>query len=207
MKLQVASKTAASELAPHKPKSSKPLCGAMRRRMPLPCTRPAGWATDHPGLGRCKFHGGNNKITHGRYAKIKREELRELIEQFAADPDPLNILPELHLVRALMVDYLNRYDQWREALTAWHESYLAGEPEKAKPRQILDISDAHRLAAEATKMVERIERIRSADAISRADLYRVMGEMGRIVEAVLELYRVDPKAGEEIKRAWLAIRV
>ena len=174
-----------------------------------PCEKSAGWGTDHVGLGRCRLHGGNNMARHGRYSTIKRAELRELIEKFEDDPDPLNILPELAAVRALFVDYLDRYDQWKVALLAWHQSYevFGVDDVKKKPRQILDVADAHRLAAECTKMVERIERIRAADAIARADLYRVMGEMGRIVETVLEIYHVDAAAGEEIKRGWMAIRV
>lgn len=34
------------------------LCGAKRRGKTETCTRPAGWGTDHPGAGRCKYHGG-----------------------------------------------------------------------------------------------------------------------------------------------------
>ncbi len=32
-------------------------CGAKTKRG-TPCNRPAGWATGHPGTGRCKLHGG-----------------------------------------------------------------------------------------------------------------------------------------------------
>jgi len=34
-------------------------CGA-KTRAGMPCRRPAGWGTDHPGEGRCKLHGGAN---------------------------------------------------------------------------------------------------------------------------------------------------
>lgn len=35
-------------------------CGGKRRQPPYtPCTRPAGWGTNHPGIGRCKFHAGS----------------------------------------------------------------------------------------------------------------------------------------------------
>lgn len=33
-------------------------CGAAKRQGTGQCTRPAGWGTDHPGFGTCKFHGG-----------------------------------------------------------------------------------------------------------------------------------------------------
>jgi len=40
--------------------SDKPLCGAQRSNQPpgTLCTRPAGWGTNHVGIGRCKRHGG-----------------------------------------------------------------------------------------------------------------------------------------------------
>lgn len=37
-------------------------CGGKRRAADsggAPCTRPAGWGTDHAGTGRCKLHGGS----------------------------------------------------------------------------------------------------------------------------------------------------
>lgn len=38
-----------------------PLCGSKRKRIDAPCTRPAGWGTDHPGYGACKMHGGSTR--------------------------------------------------------------------------------------------------------------------------------------------------
>lgn len=194
--------------------------------------------------------GGGRPITHGRYGTIKRESLRALIEQHEADPDPLNILPELAATRALFQDYIERYDEWRDALTAWHasfkdvarplpevqvarleavldeyESVLDGEPtetqetelrwargfvgslrqreDDGKPLRVLDLADAYRIASEVTKIVERIERIRSANAISRPDLMRVLTEMGRVVAH----YVTDETVRESISRDWLSIRV
>ena len=33
------------------------MCGA-KTRQGTPCELPAGWGTDHAGVGRCKLHGG-----------------------------------------------------------------------------------------------------------------------------------------------------
>lgn len=46
-----------------------------------------------------------------------------MIDQFAADTDPLNLSHELHLLRALVSDYVERYDQTTAALLAWHASF------------------------------------------------------------------------------------
>lgn len=107
---------------------AKPLCGKPTRQATAKyptCHRPAGWGTDHPGQGPCKLHGGASPIKSGRYSKIIRPRLAELIAQHEADPDPLNILPELAAARALFVDFIERYDEWREAVLAWYASWSA----------------------------------------------------------------------------------
>jgi hypothetical protein len=98
-------------------------CGAKKKRTPGPCSKPAGWRTEHPGQGKCYLHGGATPIKHGRYSSITRPRVRELIEKHEADADPLNILPELAAARALFEDFVERYDHWRDALLAWHKSY------------------------------------------------------------------------------------
>lgn len=166
------------------------------------CRRPGGWGTDHPGAGRCKLHGGLTPVRSGRYSSLKREKLRALIEQHEADPDPLNILPELATARALLQDFIERYDAWSTALVAWHESFRK-EAENGKPVQVLDIADAYRIVSEVTKIAERIERIRAQNAISRPDLHRVLSEMWR----VLEMYITDPTTRQAVRDGWLNIRL
>lgn len=243
--------------------TTRPLCGAKTRpsaKHPT-CVKPAGWGTDHAGEGRCKFHGGATPVKSGRYSTVTRTELRTLIEHYEADPNPLNVLPELALARASLVDYVNRYDQTTEALLAWYASwerahiplaedkklallavldeyeaaggdhgaeltekqtadlalardavrFLATAQPGGKPHKILDVSDVSRQAAEVTKMVERIERVRAANAIGRAELSRVISEMGRVVVTHVDLL----EAPDDVKKAlkakiaqdWLSIRV
>lgn len=168
------------------------------------CRQPAGANTDHRGQGRCKLHGGANPVKHGRYSTVKSTALRDLIRHFDADPDLLNIEREVSVLRAIWVDWVNRYAEWRDALLAWHESFTDPDREtEPKPRQVLDLADGYRIVAEVTKAVERIERIRAANAISRPEFGRVMAEMGRVVEAHVR----DPQVLEKIRDGWLAIRV
>ena len=177
-----------------------PICGAAKRQGGGPCTQKAGWGTDHVGEGKCKLHGGSSPIKSGRYSNIKRERIRELTEQFEADPNPLDMTSELSTCRALYQDYIERYDEFTEALIAWHKSYDGDKP-SAKPRQILDIAEAYRIIAEITRIVKRIEDVNAASAISRADFYRVMTEMGRVVDLVVE----DPVLRERIRDGWMEI--
>lgn len=141
-------------------------------------------------------------MKHGRYSSVSRERIRELITTFEADADPLNILPELAAARALFTDYVERYDEWRDALVAWHESYES-EERVSKPRQVLDIADAYRIVSEVTKIAKRVEDIRAQNAISRADFYRVMTEMGRVVDLVVE----DEDVRQRIHDSWMEIRL
>lgn len=176
-------------------------CNAKTRRGE-PCQNEAGFGTDHLGQGRCKIHGGITRtLTHGRYSLIKREAIRDLIAAHEADPDPLDCLPELAASRALFQDFIERYAEYSEALIAWHASFRTGEG-PAKPPQILDISDAYRLLDSISKQVERIEKTRAANAVSQADLFRIMGAMGLAVKA-----HASPEVAARIQSAWDAIRV
>ncbi|CAA9573805.1 MAG: hypothetical protein AVDCRST_MAG86-1957 [uncultured Truepera sp.] len=87
------------------------------------CKIRAGAGTDHKGSGRCKSHGGNSVVTSGRYSGIARPSIKEKLEQFEADADPLNLLPEVQLLRALILDFVNRYDESTDALVAWRNSF------------------------------------------------------------------------------------
>ena len=170
------------------------ICGAKAKSTGLPCTREAGWGTDHVGEGRCKFHGGvvGRQLIHGRqvkqvsdpmrYSRLSNPRIRQLIAEFQQDPDPLNVLPELATMRALLTDYLERVQ--KEGAT---ESF--------------EVGTARSLVSEVTQIVKRIEDSRAANAVSRADFYRVITEMGRVVDLRVE----DPDVRTQIHDDWLAI--
>lgn len=48
-------------------------CGAKKRQGEGTCTRPAGWGTDHVGIGRCKLHGGRTP-DHIKQANVVKAE-------------------------------------------------------------------------------------------------------------------------------------
>lgn len=165
------------------------------------CQNQAGKGTDHVGQGRCKFHGGATPIKSGRYSKVKRERLRSLIAEYEADPEPLNVHPELAAARALFVDFIERYDEWREALLAWHFSYV--DKDNPKPHQVLDVADAYRLLASIAKIAQNEKKLQLDGAISRKQLLRILTEMRRTVEGEV----TDPAQLERILEGWNAIRL
>lgn len=108
-------------LVPHAP-ATVGQCGA-KTRGGTPCKQPLGKRTDHPGQGRCWLHGGATPIIHGLYSKIKRERFADLFKEQLANKAPLDLLPEVHLLRAVVIDFLERYDEMTEAILAWHASF------------------------------------------------------------------------------------
>ncbi len=72
------------------------MCGANKTRGGGPCQQPAGWQTDHPGFGRCKWHGG---CTPSHVNAAKRKALQEAVETYGLprEIEPLDaVIEEVH---------------------------------------------------------------------------------------------------------------
>ena len=162
-------------------------CGA-KNRAGDPCQRPAGWGTDHPGEGRCKLHGGVGQKPSLRYTEINASpRLRQLIDEFAVDDDPMDLLPELTLLRALVQDYVERHDRVTAALLAWHESYAAGK-EDAKPRQLPDILQVGNFLDKIGSLVKNINAQKKEGMIPLAVFARMLPKVGlALIEATREV--------------------
>ncbi|MBB6053262.1 hypothetical protein [Armatimonas rosea] len=138
-------------------------CGALTKAG-APCTKAAGWRTDHPGSGRCYLHGGagGRPIEHGRYSRysiITSAEARRLREHFEADPDPLNLLPEVIELRVRIADFCNRYDEFSTALLGWHGSW-SGDWSQAVESWEEDYANWH---AKYVELIERVQDLRKND--------------------------------------------
>jgi hypothetical protein len=174
-------------------------CTAKAKHSQQRCGNPA-----VTGYNVCRMHGAGGKskpnlgaIRHGRYSRLKTEQLRSLIAEFENDPDPLNLMAELAAARALFQDFTDRYVESRDSLILWSQSR-----ETAKPTQILDIGTAYKMVSEITRIVERIEKVRASNAISRPDLMRVLTEMSRVVSSLVD----DSATLENVKDAWVRIQ-
>lgn len=214
-------KKAAKVSAPAEPhvEPTKPephvTCGARLKGRPGTCTKPAGWRTDHPGQGKCHFHGGATPIKHGRYSSIQRADLREKIEKFTADPDPLNLAPEVALLRAFVEEFIERWDAIYGpdgALLAWHESYLAGkEDRERKPRELPDFSSITNLVDKVGRMVERIHKFQHENALGLPVVNRIVEQMGADLIAALNETKTPADQTDAIlaavERRWNSIRL
>ncbi len=162
-------------------------CGAKKKQGKGKCELHKGWGTDHVGQGRCKLHGGASPIKSGRYSTVKRKTVRELAKVFESDPDPLNLLPELAQARALYQEYIDRCEL----------------PLTDKNRATWNPQNAAALLGEISRAAKRIEDVRAQNAISRRDFYRVMTEMGRIVDLVVK----DGDQLDRIHHQWGSIKL
>ena len=77
------------------------------------CSHQAGWGTEHPGTGRCKFHGGSagRRPIHGRQSHILRQDLQDKINEYIEQGIPalLDLSRELATQKALLEHMLEYY--------------------------------------------------------------------------------------------------
>lgn len=151
-------------------------CRAWNGKREHYCRRRAGHGTQHLGIGRCRYHGGNSVVQHGMTSRYHQVTIAKLIDQHLADPDPLNLLPELATLRALLESRLEK--------------------------KTVDVDAAARLIQAVASVVARIEKIRSENAISRPEFFRLMQAMAAVVEQQVS----DPITLQRISDGWLAIR-
>lgn len=65
-------------------RDSRRFCGGPLKQREGTCTRPAGWGTPHPGIGRCKLHGGSTS-SHVKHAQ--QQQAQELLASLLWNPD------------------------------------------------------------------------------------------------------------------------
>lgn len=157
-------------------------CRAWNAKRQKYCRNRAGAHTDHVGVGRCKFHGGNNVRKSGRYSSILTTRVGELLDAHAGDENPLDLSHELHLARALLQDYLER---------------------RAESADGEALAEGIRLVEKIAGIVHKIEQIKAQNAITPADLNRLMVNMGLVVRQFV----TDDETCKRIQDGWLALRV
>jgi hypothetical protein len=188
-------------------------CGARSRsNNMLPCTLPKGWGTDHVGESKCKLHGGASKSpAGGRYSTVMRPALKASIERHDADPRPMDLIPEVSLLRALVEDYVGRYDVIRDALLAWHMAIQAGSVTPIIPARLPDITEAGRLIERVARVADTIHRIQTEGSVSLDCFRRLMEAMGsdvaRLVSKLDVPEEVKSKLLADIEKDWSLIKV
>lgn len=141
------------------------------------CRLKAGIRTAHPGSGYCLDHDTRTPYdpVH-RYRGIKNKAVAaQLARLDERERNIFDLMPEVTLMRALMVDYIERYYTFREALMAW---YKHG---KQKPRMALDITEAAHLIEAVSRLIQRQHNIERTGSIDLETFRRATEQMGIIV--------------------------
>lgn len=159
------------------------------------------------------MHGGATPIKHGRYSGIIRADFRERVQKFESDPDPLNLAPEVAVLRAFVEDFIDRWEAIYGpdgALLAWHESFHTGEG-VPKPRQLPDFSALTGLVDKVGKMVERIHKMKADGTITMGTMNRISEQMGADLVAAIHETGISQdqseKLLESVERRWNSIKL
>lgn len=184
------------------------LCGAQLRKRPgRYCRQPLGYKTPHVGSGRCYLHGGLTPIKTGMHSMIKHTRLKDLLTELEkTDQEVMDLEPEVKLMRAMVIDFINRYDDFVDQLETWYNAIDAGRSDQKLPpipRKFPDLNDASQLIEGTSRIVERIHKITREGSIT-LDVFRtVMSRMGAVVAGCV----ADDRMLKKIEDGWQEILV
>lgn len=140
-----------------------PQCTATAKRTGERCTLPA-----VTGSTKCRVHGGKTPkgansvhFKHGRYSAHVSKAIQDKLA--LADDNPLDLLPELDVQRALFADYLSRFKDTGGKLAAD------------------DINMLMQWLTDIGRMVERIAKQRNEDALTGAELTFLAARIADVV--------------------------
>lgn len=178
------------------------VCGARTRRG-RPCSRPAGMGTSHSGSGNCYLHGGGPLVSKpgGRYSTLEDREFRARFDEFEQEPNPLDLLPDLALLRAFLADVI---DNWEDvfgpdgALARWQESLDAGK-KQPKIGRIPDFASISNLVVKIGEMVNNIQRQRARTAIPLDRHHQLMELVAEGLEQALNINKIEEEISHEIR--------
>jgi len=141
------------------------------------CKLKSGARTTHPGSGYCLNH--DNRVPYDpvhRYRGIKNKSVQAQLGKLdQMERNIFDLMPEVTLMRALMVDYVERFYTFRAALMSWYKDG------KQKPRMALDITEAAHLIEAVSRLIERQHRIERSGSIDLETFRRATEAMGIIV--------------------------
>jgi hypothetical protein len=110
-------------------------CGGKKHQGEGTCTQPAGWGTPHPGVGRCKLHGGcaPSSVKAGELALVERDA-RLLFEKVAPQVTPIeNPLEAFAQVAGRVVAWMELMDALLDEVKAvGYQHEKAGEQVDAR---------------------------------------------------------------------------
>lgn len=189
------------------PETGKPACMGRNRGRASYCKHEPGFGTDHPGVGRCKFHAGCTSAMEKRhrYDTVKfSSRVQQLFDDFRNDPQPYNMLNELAMLRAIAVNFAEDHELIQSQLKAWAvEMRKLGFDIGKRPPQLPDLLAVRKVLGDIGGMIERMHRIEQRGLISILVFNRIWEEVGAILADEIE----DPDLVRRIELRLMKIRV
>lgn len=194
-------------------------CRARNVKREKYCRARSGQGTDHLGQGRCKNHGGSVPITHGRYSEVTRDSLGEHIERLELEDekDKLDILPEATMLRGIVLESLEKWKEYRDAMIAWNaaeQDESQAEERRPKFMRVPELSELGDMVKKTAEIVNMVHKQRSANAISMTDFLKLMGIMAETVVKMTEKHlknRIPQQKIDEflddLQKEWRSIKM
>mgnify|MGYP001026058986 CR=1 FL=1 len=190
-------------------------CGARRKQGTGTCTRPAGWGTDHPGIGPCKLHGGSTP-NHTNAARTERARRAVATYGLPRDIDPAKaLLEEVHRTAGHVAWLAAKIAESDEDSLVWgpaEETEKSATPvpgtdtkHAARPNVWLDLYQRERThlvrvskAALDAGINERLVKLAEQQGTMLAEIIR------RSAEALLAetTALLDDEPAAQVRRAW-----
>lgn len=164
-----------------------PICGANRTGRsssgPGICCMPAGWGTEHPGVGACKLHGGATS-THNKAAVINHARQQAVIYGAPIEIDSdTAVLQELYRT-AGHVEWLRQQVVELEDETKVLKLTTAG----IKPNAIIELYQQER------SHLLKVAKTAKDMGIAERQM-QLMEDQGRLMAAALQRFMEDPELG------------
>lgn len=188
-------------------------CGA-NNRAGNPCGRPAGWGTDHAGVGTCKLHGGSTRNGAKHAARLSARAQLEALTREPLTPDqyidPIGALLSAVTEAAMVVAYLREQvmelPEWRgDVMALTKEGYPIPVSEEARAlvRLYGEWHDRQVKAAKAcaaAKIDERVTQLAERQGAMLDAAFRLyMERMGYDAERMAEGRKVFAGAFRELQ--------
>jgi alpha-D-ribose 1-methylphosphonate 5-triphosphate synthase subunit PhnG len=163
-------------------------CGAKKRQGEGTCRRPAGWGTDHAGVGHCKLHGGCTKNQRKKAkSQIVDAEVREILQR-----EPLNPVSDpLHQLQMLAAEILRIKDIFAAKVEALSEWEYRNDDDNEELRAV--IQGYERGLDRANRVLVSMARLDLDERFARIDEARAI-VVAAVIERVLDGVGVDPKS-------------
>ena len=171
------------------------------------CQHHAGHNTDHKGLGRCNIHGGSSPSMSGIYSTVTEGKLAKHLERVTHMEHAvrLDLGPELNMLRALTMDFIDNYKELVDALLAWNDAEaLDAQIAKRKPRpqRIPSIHEASELLIKISNIAEKAHRQLHRDSIPKNEFFRLQAAMGNVVRkrimAFCQIHEIPEEKAEKL---------